>query len=179
MGSLSISYAKAAGYTVVTTSSPHNFDLVKSFGADYVFDRNDPATVEAIRELFPIDYWLDTISLKDSLSAIIKILAPEGKAVTKAHVLILLPLVMTGLKESDFPEGVTTEFHSFSTHAPENAEWYKHFVARGGYLEKAIKSDALKGVPAEVVGGLESAAEGLERVHVGVSARKIVVEPWA
>jgi NADPH:quinone reductase-like Zn-dependent oxidoreductase len=179
MGSLSISYAKAAEYTVISTSSPHNFDLLSACGADYVFDHSHPATISAIRDLFPIDYWFDTIALKPSLSTIIKILAPEGESVTKAHILMLLPLVMTGMKAEDFPEGITTQFHSFSTHKPENADWHKHFLARGGFLEQGIKSGVLKGVPAEVIGGLDSVAEGIEKVHRGVSGKKIVVEPWA
>ncbi|CAO2653525.1 Nn.00g029360.m01.CDS01 [Neocucurbitaria sp. VM-36] len=179
MGSLSISYAKAAGYTVISTSSPHNFDILKTCGADHVFDHSDFATVDAIRDLFPIDYWFDTIALKPSLSSIIKILAPEGGPVTKANILMLLPLVMTGMKDSDFPEGITTQFHSFSTHAPENAGWHKHFLARGGFLEKGIKEGVLKAVPTEVIGGLNRVAEGIEKVHNGVSGRKIVVEPWA
>jgi NADPH:quinone reductase-like Zn-dependent oxidoreductase len=179
MGSLSISYAKAAGYTVISTSSPHNFDLLRDCGADHVFDHSDPATISAIRELFPIDYWFDTIALRSSLSIIIRILAPEGGAATKANILMLLPLVMTGMKAEDFPEGVTTQFHRFSTRSPENANWHEHFLARGGFLEQAIKKAVLKGVPAEVVGGLDSVADGIEKVHDGVSGKKIVIESWA
>lgn len=176
MGSLSISYAKQSGYTVISTSSPHNFDLLKACGADYIFDHSDPATVGKIRDLFPIDYWFDTISLKPSLSTIFEILAPEGEPVTKANILTLLPLVMTGIKH--VPEGITLQFLSFSTSAPENADWHKYFLARGGLLEKAIKSGTLKAVPAEVLGGLEKVADGIEKVYQGVSGKKIVIEPW-
>lgn len=77
MGSLSISYAKQAGYTVISTSSSHNFDLLKACGADYIFDHSDPDTVRKIRNLFPVDYWLDTVSLKLTVSMIVEILAPE------------------------------------------------------------------------------------------------------
>jgi NADPH:quinone reductase-like Zn-dependent oxidoreductase len=174
MGSLSISYAKLAGYTVISTSSPHNFDLLKACGADYI---SDPATIQAIRNLFPIDYWLDTISLKPSVSTIISILAPEGGPITKAHILVLLPPVMFGITE--FPDGITVQMHRFSTHSPENTEWHGHFLARGGFLEQAIKSGSLKAVPAEVVGGLDSVADGIQKVHDGVSGKKIVVEPWS
>ncbi|KAJ8115968.1 hypothetical protein OPT61_g2503 [Boeremia exigua] len=177
MGSLSISYAKQAGYTVISTSSKHNFDLLKSLGADYVFDHSDPATVDAIRNLFPIDYWFDTISLKSTVSTILKILAPEGKPVTKAHILLLLPPAWLGIDA--FPEGVTTQFHRFSTHSPENAEWHRHFLGHGGFMEQGIKSSIIKGVPAEVLGGLDQAGAGLDAVWTGVSGKKIVIEPWA
>jgi hypothetical protein len=177
MGSLSIAYAKQAGYKVISTSSPHNFDLLQACGADYIFDHSDPATIKEIQNLFPIDYWFDTISLKPSVSTILKILAPEGEPVTKANILVLLPPVMIGLTE--FPDGITLQFHRFSTHALENVEWHKYFLARGGFLEKAIQGDILKAVPAEVLGGLESAATGIDKVNTGVSGRKLVVEPWA
>jgi NADPH:quinone reductase-like Zn-dependent oxidoreductase len=179
MGSLSISHAKAAGHIVINTSSPHNFDFLRSCGADHVFDHNDPATINAIRDLLLIDYWFDTIALKPSLSTLIKILAPEREPVNKANILILLPHVMTDLKTKDFPEGVTTQFHRISTHAPENADWQEHFLARGSFLKQAIKSGVLKGVPAEVVSGLDSVAGAIEKVYDGVSGKKIVVEPWA
>jgi NADPH:quinone reductase-like Zn-dependent oxidoreductase len=49
MGALAICHAKAAGYTVISTSSPHNFPLLKERGADHVFDYNDEdATINSI-----------------------------------------------------------------------------------------------------------------------------------
>jgi NADPH:quinone reductase-like Zn-dependent oxidoreductase len=177
MGSLCISYAKQAGYTVVSTSSPHNFDLLKECGADYIFDHSDAGTVDKVRDLFPIDYWLDTISLKPSISTILKILAPEGEPVTKAKLMTLLPPVMFGITE--FPEGITVQFHQFSTHAPANVDWHKHFLARGGFLESTIKQGVLRGVPPNVLGGLDRVAEGLDKIENGVSGQKIVIEPWA
>jgi hypothetical protein len=157
MGSLSISYAKQAGYAVVTTCSPHNFDLVRSLGADYVFEHSDPATVDAIRELFPIDYWFDTISLKATMSTILKVLAPEGEPVTKAEILVLLPPSFLGIDH--YPDGITTKMHRYFVLAPENAEWYKHFLAPGGFIEKGMESGIIRGVPANVVGGLDKAGE--------------------
>jgi NADPH:quinone reductase-like Zn-dependent oxidoreductase len=179
MGSLSISYAKAAGYTVVSTSSPHNFALLSSLGADHIFDHSDPETVQKIRDLFPIDYWFDTISLKSSLSTICKIVAPEGQQVTKVNILTLLPLIMAGLKEQDLPEGVSVKMHRFSTHAEENREWSEWLLSKGGYLERGIKEGVIKGVPPTVLGGLDKAAEGIDMVEKGVSGTKVVVEPWA
>ncbi|KAJ4295011.1 hypothetical protein N0V90_007019 [Kalmusia sp. IMI 367209] len=177
MGSLSISYAKQAGYTVISTSSPHNFSLLKSLGADHVFDHSDPATVEKIRGLFPVDYWFDTISLPASLSTILKILAPEGGPVTKAYIHLLLPLGMPGMPS--LPEGVTAGMHRFSTHAPENVDWKKYFLSRGGFLEQGIKSGIIKGVPPTLLGGLEKVSDGIDMVHKGVSGTKIVIDPWA
>jgi NADPH:quinone reductase-like Zn-dependent oxidoreductase len=177
MGSLSISYAKQAGYTVISTSSPHNFELLRSLGADHIFDHSAPDTVNAIRNLFPIDYWFDTISLPSTLSTILKILAPEGEPVTKADILLLLPPQMPGMPQ--LPEGITARMHRFSTHSPENADWQKWLLSRGGYLEQGIKHDLIKGVPPEVIGGLDKVSEGIESVFKGVSGKKVVIDPWA
>lgn len=177
MGALSITYAKQAGYIVISTSSPHNFELLKDLGADHIFNHSDPATVDKVRALFPVDYWFDTISLPSSLSTILKIIAPEGAPVTPADIRLLLPPSMPGMPA--LPDGVTAQMHRFSTHSPENVDWQKWLLARGGFLEMGIKSGVIKGVPAHVIGGLDSVEEGIEMLSKGVSAKKVVVEPWA
>ena len=40
----------SSGLTVITTSSPKNFALCKSLGADATFDYNDPKCAEQIRD---------------------------------------------------------------------------------------------------------------------------------
>lgn len=50
-GTLGIQFAKAAGYKVITTASPRNHELVKSRGADEVFDYHDSSSAGKIREL--------------------------------------------------------------------------------------------------------------------------------
>ncbi len=189
MGALSISYAKAAGYTVISTASPHNFSIVKNAGADHVFDYHDPETVEKIRKLMPIGYFFDCVGLKQSITSIVKILAPDwkegvkgskGENVPKTPILTLLPLSFIGLTESDFPAGISVHMHRFSTGAAENKEWAEYFLAKDGFMEKAFKDGGvLKGVPANVLGGLEKVGEGIEMLERGVSGMKVVVEPWA
>ncbi|KAF9736579.1 hypothetical protein PMIN06_012504 [Paraphaeosphaeria minitans] len=120
MISLSISYTNQAGYRVTSTSPPHNFELLMSLGADYILDHSDPATVEKIRDFFPVNDWFDTISFKPGVTTILKILAPKGKPVNKAYIHMLLSLVMGGYPT--LPEGVTTRMQFFSTQAPENAD---------------------------------------------------------
>ena len=48
VGCNAIQLATAAGYDVVTTSSPKNFDLVKSLGANEAFDYRDPNVIDKI-----------------------------------------------------------------------------------------------------------------------------------
>ncbi|KAL2159530.1 hypothetical protein VTH06DRAFT_2535 [Thermothelomyces fergusii] len=48
-GILGIQFAKLSGYRVATTASPHNFDYLKSLGADGVFDYHSPTVVQDIK----------------------------------------------------------------------------------------------------------------------------------
>ncbi|KAI0483727.1 putative alcohol dehydrogenase [Xylaria cf. heliscus] len=50
MGMAGIQFAKRSGLTVITTCSPHNFDLVKSLGADAAFDYKSPTCSADIRK---------------------------------------------------------------------------------------------------------------------------------
>ncbi len=52
VGSNAIQLAVAAGYDVITTASPRNFDFVTSLGASHVFDYNSPSVVKDIIAAF-------------------------------------------------------------------------------------------------------------------------------
>ena len=52
VGSNAIQLAVAAGYQVVTTASPRNFDYVRSLGASEVFDHHSPTAVPDIIAAF-------------------------------------------------------------------------------------------------------------------------------
>lgn len=67
MGLYAIQLAVICGLRVITTCSPHNADLVRSFGAKYVFDYNDPKVIEKITEVAPdVQYVFDTIGSTNS-----------------------------------------------------------------------------------------------------------------
>lgn len=51
VGCNAIQLAKAAGYEVVTTASPRNFEYVKKLGAAYAFDYRSPDAVKKIIDL--------------------------------------------------------------------------------------------------------------------------------
>jgi NADPH:quinone reductase-like Zn-dependent oxidoreductase len=87
-----IQLAKLAGYTVVTTCSPHNFDLVKSYGADAVYDYHSPSALEDIKKDYPnIDRAFDGISLKESTSFCSSVVEKSG-----GKVVVLLDTVKAG-----------------------------------------------------------------------------------
>lgn len=52
VGSNAIQLAAAAGYEVITTASPRNFDYVRSLGAGQVFDYNSPNVVPDVTAAF-------------------------------------------------------------------------------------------------------------------------------
>jgi NADPH:quinone reductase-like Zn-dependent oxidoreductase len=63
MGCTAIQFAVAAGYEVITTASPANFELVKSLGATHVFDYRDLHIVEKMTQVLkPGDSVLDCIA---------------------------------------------------------------------------------------------------------------------
>jgi NADPH:quinone reductase-like Zn-dependent oxidoreductase len=79
-GTLAIQFAKLSGYTVLTTCSPHNFNLVKKLGADAVFDYKDPNSAAEIRKYTNngLKLALDTISLEASAKYCDNALSTEG-----------------------------------------------------------------------------------------------------
>ncbi|KAJ5464825.1 uncharacterized protein N7458_000511 [Penicillium daleae] len=68
-GTLAIQFAKLSGYQVLTTCSPHNFDLVRALGADAVFDYKDPESAAQIRK-----------QTKNNLNLVVTALSTEGGA---------------------------------------------------------------------------------------------------
>jgi NADPH:quinone reductase-like Zn-dependent oxidoreductase len=92
-GLYSIQLAKAAGLKVVTTASPHSFDLVKKYGADDVFDYRSPSAADDIIKAYPnIDRAMDCFSEGASTEFCVKVLGKNGGKV--------ITLLDTGKKSS-------------------------------------------------------------------------------
>jgi NADPH:quinone reductase-like Zn-dependent oxidoreductase len=68
-GTLGIQFAKLSGYTVLTTCSPRNFSLVRSLGADAVFDYREPTAAAEIKKYTndKLKLVFDCIALEDSI----------------------------------------------------------------------------------------------------------------
>ena len=184
MGALSICYAKLAGYEVVTTCSPHNFDLVREQGADHVFDRNDPEVVSKIKELLPVTFWHDTISLPESIAPLIQIaMAQHERTGEDIKLLTLLPITSQfspGMPE--LPSFLKAQMHFFRNKAPENkdhVEWSMGKPGEQGFLEQGLQGGWIRGLPSKSLGGLDKVEEGIKMVHEGKnSGFKVVIEPW-
>ncbi|ETN37054.1 uncharacterized protein HMPREF1541_08044 [Cyphellophora europaea CBS 101466] len=177
MGVLSVRYAKLAGYTVVTTASKHNHAMLKEAGADVVLDRNDPQILESLKAELPVDFWFDTIALPDTVELLYKLAEAQRRSTGKdVHIVTLLPATSPGYPAS--PEGVTTQMMLFRGGLEENKSHVAWLMGKGGFLETGMKNGSIRGVPAEVVGGLDAVQKATETIVKGVSAKKLIIDPW-
>lgn len=88
IGQYTIQLASQSGLRVLTTCSPRNFDLVKSFGATEAFDYNDPETPGKIRALTEnkLVHVVDCISVEETSGKIASSIGDVG-----GEVVIVLP----------------------------------------------------------------------------------------
>ena len=78
VGALTIQFATASGYDVVTTASPRNFELVKALGAKTVFDYNSKSIIDELVDHFKgetVSGAFDAISNGDSTTACAEVLS--------------------------------------------------------------------------------------------------------
>ena len=169
VGSNAIQLVKAAGFEVVTTCSPRNFDYVKRLGADKAFDYNSPSLISDV--VTEID--------KGTCAAIYM---AAGKVADACQVSLkskqkLLVASTNPVMPGDAPEGVEAIFVIGSGGVDMVTETIP--VTFGGYLVDALAKGAYKVAPPPQVTptkGLEGIQEGLDILKKGVSAVKLVVE---
>lgn len=166
VGSNAIQLAKAAGYSIITTTSAKNFSYVRKLGADQVFDYTKTSTtadIIAALEGKDVAGALDCIGGSACIACVDIIHATSGTgavATTKGGC-------------DDPPEGVTVK-RIFGTTLKDN------FVGPAIYedfLPKALESGSFVPSPSpKVVGeGLESLQKAVDEMGKGVSASKLVV----
>ncbi|CCM05588.1 uncharacterized protein FIBRA_07816 [Fibroporia radiculosa] len=181
VGQYAIQLAHLSGYKVVTTASPHNFELVKSLGADVFFDYKDPEVVSKIRAATgdSIRDSFDTISLRESQEISAKVIAPDGgrlilllapiaEAKVRDDVKITHTLIYTALGRT-FSLGPNSLYTASSEDRNHMAAFLKKIptlVKEGKILPNRIRLWE---------GGLDGIPEGLQYMREGkVSAEKIV-----
>ncbi|KAJ4418535.1 hypothetical protein N0V82_005515 [Gnomoniopsis sp. IMI 355080] len=193
VGCNAIQFAVAAGYQVITTASPKNFDLVKSLGASHAFDYRSPTVKEDIIAVLKNTKCAGAISIgegsaapcMDIISAVPS--SVERKFVAQASTpggppqkgglamigfVANLQLTNASLAIRSRLRGVSSKF--IIPEASDVPLWdalYKNF------LPDALAKEAFKPAPAaEIHGkGLEAISSGLERLKMGVSAKKLVI----
>jgi len=152
---------KLAGFRVITTASPKNFDLVKSLGADEVFDYRDNGVVEKIRAATAnaLDLAIDTISEGKTPEQVNGAIGDKG-----GKVAIIIPY------ESPRPDVKVRLSVAYDLLKPEpDSKWYVDV------LTEILATGKIKPNPVRVQPrGLAGVKEGLQYMQEGkVSAQKI------
>lgn len=83
VGLYTLQLARLSSLRTITTCSPHNFDLVQSFGADHVLDYSDPDVIHKIQAIDPnLHYVFDAIGNKTSSALAASAIDGKGKLCT-------------------------------------------------------------------------------------------------
>lgn len=155
-----------SGLTVLTTASPKNFDLVKSRGADEVFDYNDPECAAKIRSHTKnsLRYVLDCISTESSFKICAAALSSDSSK--ELDCVALLPLetwpredvnARPVLAYTSFGE----EFSKFGATFPPLEDHYNLSVKFWALHAKLMAEGKIKPHPVTVrEGGLQGVPKG-------------------
>jgi NADPH:quinone reductase-like Zn-dependent oxidoreductase len=172
VGSNAVQLARCAGYRVIATASPHNFDYVRSLGAEAAFDYHHRTAVEQIIEALGDSPLAGTMaigsgSLPPTLSIVSRTRGSHRIASAQPGPVeriqsrrqrrkgIQLSLIWGGtLKDNEVGPAIYVEF-----------------------LPAALAAGAYRAAPeAVIVGeGLEQIPVAIDRLRKGVSAKKLVV----
>ncbi|KAG9717570.1 oxidoreductase, partial [Aureobasidium melanogenum] len=170
VGVNAIQLGVAAGYEVITTASPKNFELVRGLGASKAFDYNaDPATLlEQLTNAFKGKTLAGVLHCAGDAGSSISICAElfarvEGNKFFTTTVLL--------------PEDMPANFQHnrvIATTITDNGIGEAIFA---DFLTQALLEGKFKPAPqAEVVGTvLESLQKGVDILRKGVSAKKLIV----
>ncbi|RSH93061.1 hypothetical protein EHS25_007414 [Saitozyma podzolica] len=154
VGLFAVQLAKLIGYKVIATSSPHSFDLVKSYGADAVVDYHDVA--EAVAQI-------KQVTGEGSPARSTEI--AERRANVKVERIILYTVFGYAF---DFLPGIHLP------HKPEDNAWFKDFVKHSNEL---MGKYGIKGNPTRVREGLQQVPANLSDLREGkVSGTKLVIK---
>ncbi|OHF00880.1 zinc-binding dehydrogenase [Colletotrichum orchidophilum] len=192
VGCNAIQLAVGAGYEVIATASPKNFDYVKSLGATEAFDYRSPTVVQDIKKAFQGRKSAGAIAIgAGSLMPCINIMAAckgrkfvaqasvagPGRPPTNVSETVSLLWAMGS-------ESAAAAFKCKTSGVRSKFIWGSDLIANevGAALYRDFLPQALAQgtfIPApksQVVGkGLGSIQEAFEASYKGVSARKIVV----
>lgn len=193
VGCNAIQLAVAAGYEVIATASPKNFDMVKSLGASHVFDYRSTTVRNDIIAVLQDTKCAGAIAIgQGSEAPCIDIIAAvpsstgrkfvaqastPGGPPTKGGLAMVgfvfnLQLTNASLAVRSKVRGVSSKF--IVSDASDVPFWD---VLHKEFLPAALAQGSFKPAPAaEIHGtGLEAISDGLEKLKLGVSAKKLVI----
>ena len=165
VGSNAIQLAIAAGYQVIATASPKNFQYVKNLGAAQVFDYNSPSVVSDLVEALT---GKTSAGVFDAIGGAAWVPALDFAKKTGSE---MVATVVAGFP--DTPEGVEIK----KVYAPSILSDGIAKAVFEDFLPKALKSGSYVAAPEPIVAGkgLESIQVGVDLLRKGVSANKVVV----
>lgn len=178
-GLFTIQVAKLAGMRVITTASPHSFELVKSYGADRVFDYRSATAVEDITAAFPdISHAVDCFSEGGSSAFCARVienkggkvvtLLDQGKSKTQGVEYDMVMLYRVFGREFAYLPPIGPAFPV----SLEDREALARFYASLPRLTKELRPPPVRVLEK----GLESVLGGLDMLRQGkVSGSKLVV----
>lgn len=163
-----IQLAVAAGYRVVTTASPGNFDYLKKLGASTLLDYKSSTIVDNVVSIIKASDFAGIFQASGSMNAVLQIASRLSKD-TDSQAFIATSVVVPEKK----PDGVEAKMVWTST--LKNNETGR--VIFQEFLPKALAQKSFVPAPTPwVIGhGLESIQEGCDVLKKGISAKKVAI----
>jgi len=177
-GTLAIQFAKLSGLTVVATSSPHNFDLLKSYGADHVFDYNSPTVGADIREATDdkLQHVFDTIAYDSTAAIAAEAISSKGGKYSSLLTVKEFPRDDVSNAATLAYTGFGEEFHKGDKNFPAKEDHLAFQDKFWRLVGELLAQGKIRPHPQEVRdGGLEGVLDGVEDLRQGkVSGVKLV-----
>ncbi|KAM6513677.1 hypothetical protein FALCPG4_016051 [Fusarium falciforme] len=191
MGVMGIQFAKLSGCTVVVTCSPHNFEYVRSLGADAVFDYRAPDCAARIRKATGgyLRYAWDCIASAESARICAAALADDSEGAVYRSLLIVDTKVLHEVNPG-IDNGATISYTVFGepfTKEPfaegcmrweastEDLKFGEMFWELSRELLTEGKVKAIRTIVNQGGSGLEGVLQGLDDLRGGkVSGGKLV-----
>jgi NADPH:quinone reductase-like Zn-dependent oxidoreductase len=177
-GTLAIQFAKLSGLTVFTTSSPHNFDLVRRLGADHVFDYNSPTVGADIRAASKdsIAHVFDTISTESTVAISAEAIGTSGGKYSSLLSVDKFPRDDVTKASTIAYSGLGETFHKGGKEFPANKEHLEFQTKFWKLSGELLAQGKFKTHPVELrEGGLDKILDGVDDLKQGkVSGVKLV-----
>lgn len=161
---------------MIATASKHNFDLLKSLGAEAVFDYKDADVVDQIKKYTNgnLKYIWDTISLPPTAEICAGVISPGGTYGAILAVKFPRDDVKTTFSLGYTAMGEPVKKRSFYyKDTTEDFEYMKKFVQE--VADPLLAEGRIKVHPPLVNHGLENVFEGIDLLrHDKVSGKKLV-----
>ena len=150
---------------MVTTCSKHNFDLVKSLGADHVFDYSSPTVAADIRKATNdgLQYALDNISEGPTPTICCEAISSKGGHYSALGRIEKLPREDVTNRYTAAYTAIGEAFILRGMDIPAKPEDYEFAVKFCNLTQELLAAGKLKPHPLELrKGGLEGTLQGLD-----------------